>query len=329
MKSLQIIDSAYYVPEQKFSSQDIETKIRQTWLDFSHWILERLTWVKTRYHRNENEFPSTLASEACKKLIQRNKEKIIDLLIFASTSRDVYEPATSNIVQYYSWLSCPAFDVSNACNSYLTWLSIANSFIKSGLYKNIILCTWETPSIAIDWKTSNKKDLIAWTTLWDAWAAMLLWPTKNDDIWMKYEFFLNKWEFWEDITVKWWGARFPRSPEETYFKSDLDSSIWYFKENWLTPLIEWLKISWWNLEDIDKIFFHQASKMILSQLIKTSKFPIEKVYSTFENYWNTASVSIPLWFAIEQEKWNIKPWEKIVFICPAAWLSYWIIFIQT
>lgn len=327
MPNLELIDAAYHLPSTKFTSEEIERKIEENWMKIKHWVINRLTWVKERYYRTEQDFPSTLAAEACKKLITRNQESV-DLIIFASTSRDVTEPATANIVQSELWIKCPVFDVSNACNSFLSGINIANSFLLSWRYSNILLCTWETPSITINWETNIKKDLITWTTLWDAWAAFLLWKTNNSEKWVKYDYFMNEWDFWEDICVKWWWTRSPRELEDTYFKSHLNSSIWYFKENGLAPLIKWLEVSWWNPEDIDKIFFHQASTEILKELIKTINIPKEKIFSTFENYWNTASASIPLGVALEKEKWNIKEWEKIVFICPAAWLAYWIVFLQ-
>ncbi len=323
MYQLEIIDASYYLPKNKVTSQEIEQNSKK----LKTWIIQRLTWVKERYYRDDNEYPSTLASEACKKLIQRNKNSI-DLIIFASTSRDVSEPATGNIVQYLSWLDCPVFDVSNACNSFLNWLDIAHLYISSWRCENILLCSWETTSVAINWNTPHIKDFITWTTLWDAWAAFLLWRGNDQNKWIKYQFFSNKWEFWEDICVKWWWARAPRTPEETYFKSHLESSMGYFQEAGLQPFLKWLEISWWTREDVDKVFFHQGGKILLDGLIKTTGLWEEKVITTFTNYWNTASASIPLAFALEKEKWNIKEWDKVIFICPAAWLAYWIIFIQ-
>lgn len=322
--NIEIIDASYHLPANIITSRDIENKY---WI--KSWFLEKLTWVKQRHHRNKNEYPSTLAAEACRKIIDSSKHKI-DLIIFASTSRDVTEPATANIVQSILWLNCPVFDTSNACNSFLTWLQISQALIKSWQYKKILLCTWETPSITINHKAEvNSLDFIVWTTLWDAWAAFLLWNSNNPNTWIRYEYFSSEWKYWEDICVKWWWARSPRwEDDDTYFKSHLDSSITYFKDNWYTPFLNWLKVTWWKMEDINKIIFHQASRKIFTNLIKISGFPKEKVITTLQNYWNTASASIPLAFALEKEKWNIQKWDKIVFICPAAWLSYWIIFME-
>jgi len=323
MFNLKIIDAAYYLPNNKVTSSQIENK---SWWIITKWMIERLIWIEERYYRADDEYPSTLASEACEKLIQRNKESI-DLIIFASTSRDVSEPATGNIVQHILWLECQAFDVSNACASFLTWLNIADSFIASWKYENILLCSWETPSIATNPKSTDKKDLITWSTLWDAWAAFLLWTSEDPNKWIKYQKFFNRWQNWEDICVKWGGARSPRNPEDTYFKSHLETSMKYFWEIWLQSFQQWLEVSWWDKKDI-KIFFHQASKNILEALLKTTWFSTDKVITTFKNYWNTASSSIPLWFALEKEKWNIKEGDKVVFIAPAAWLAFWIMFIQ-
>ncbi len=320
---IEIIDAAYSLPENNVTSVDLE----MTFPQIKPWLIQRLTGVIERRHRKNDEYPSTLAANAGKKLIEKYWKKI-DMLLFASTSRDVTEPATWNIVQYMTWLDCHTYDISNACNSFLNWIDVANLYITSWRCKRILLCTWETPTAAINWKSNNINDLILWSTLGDAWAAFLLWNSENQNTWIKYQFFSSKWEFWKDISILWWWVRSPRNPDDTYFKSNLTSSIEYFQEIGLSPFLKGFEVTWWKLKDIDKVFFHQASKEIRKLFMSTSGIPEEKIISTFFHYGNTASASIPLAFALEKEKWNIKEWEKVIFICPAAWLAYWILFIQ-
>ena len=157
--NLKIESVAHYIPCNRFTSEDIEKKISKSFSKISFWILEEMTWVKTRYFVSDWEYSSDLAikaSEECFKKSNIRKEDI-NLLIFASASQDIIEPATWNIVQKWLWLKCPIFDIKNACNSFLSWLDIADSFIKSWKYKNILICSWETPSKVIKYNVDNNQ----------------------------------------------------------------------------------------------------------------------------------------------------------------------------
>ncbi|MGW7729293.1 3-oxoacyl-ACP synthase III family protein [Streptomyces canus] len=70
----------------------------------------------------------------------------VDLLLFAAVSADVQEPANAHIVAARTGLSCPVFDVSNACNSVLNALEVADAFIRAGRYRRILIACGETLS---------------------------------------------------------------------------------------------------------------------------------------------------------------------------------------
>lgn len=218
---LKIDSVAYYTPKNKISSLEIEQKVAQTFPKIPFGILEEMTGVKTRYFIWEWEYASDLAIQASQKCFAKSqiKKEEIDLLIFASASQDIIEPATWNIVQKWLWLSCPIFDVKNACNSFLNGLEIANAFIQSGMYKNILICSGETPSLAIKYDVENKKDFkqyFAGYTFGDGWAAMIV-CTWDDTSGIQKTYFYSDGENWDLGTILWWGSRFPHE------------DMWYFK----------------------------------------------------------------------------------------------------
>jgi len=94
------------VPKNKVLSSDIEEKLSRTFSWVSFWILEEMTWVKQRYFVSDNEYPSDLSVQAGRECLEESEinKKDIDLLIFASASQDITEPATANIVQKWLWL---------------------------------------------------------------------------------------------------------------------------------------------------------------------------------------------------------------------------------
>ena len=327
-----IIESvASYIPKNKILNKDIENKISKTFPEIPFWILEEMTWVKSRYFVDDWEYASDLAIKASEQCFSKSeiKKEGIDLLIFASASQDIIEPATANIIQKELWLKCPVFDVKNACNSFLVWMDIADSFIKSWKYKNILVCSWETPSKVIKYDVKNRlefKKHFASYTFWDAWVAMILTWTK-ENIWIKKTYFESDWNFWELGTIMWWGSRFPHE-DKNYFVWEPWALRDKFKNIWIENFEKCLSEIWWKKEEITKFFVHQVAMSNFEYMqeilwIKEDKFEI-----ILEEYWNIASCCIPTWFDKFCKNNILKKWDKFVFIGFASGYSYWFIFYQ-
>lgn len=101
----------------------------------------------------------------------------IDLLIFAAASQDLSEPATAHIVAAKMGLTCPVFDIKNACTSVLNAIEVAAAFITSGSYRTILITSGECPSRVVRWTIPTKESLaraLASFTLSDGGAALIL-----------------------------------------------------------------------------------------------------------------------------------------------------------
>ena len=322
---------ASFVPKKKVTNKQIEEKIAKSFPEIPFWILEEMTWVKTRYFVEDWVFASSLAinaSKICFKNSQIKKEKI-DLLIFASASQDIIEPATGNIIQKELWLKCPIFDVKNACNSFLNWLEIADSFIKSWKYKNILVCSWETPSKVIKYDVKNRlefKKHFASYTFWDAWIATIL-TANEEDCWIKKTFFSSDWNFWELWTIMWWGSRFPHK-DMNYFTWEPWALRDKFRSVWISDFEKWLEELWWRKEDIKKIFVHQVAMSNFDYIQEILQIEKEKFEIILPDYWNIASCCIFLSFDKFSKKNILKKWDKLVFMWFASWYSYWFIFYE-
>lgn len=327
-----IINSVWsYIPKNKVTSQEMEEKILKKFSSISFWILEEMTGIKSRYFVSKWEYASDLATKASEKCFEKSKIKKqdIDLLIFASASQDIIEPATGNIVQKELGIKCPIFDIKNACNSFLNWLDIADSLIKSWKYKNILVCSGETPSKVIKYDIKNRLDFkkyFAGYTLWDAWVAMILTWTKNN-IWIKKTYFYSDWTSWELGTIMGWGSRFPHE-DKNYFTWEPGKLKDKFRSIWTKEFEEWLNELWWKKEEITKFFVHQVAMSnfgYMQEIIWVEKNKFEII---LENYWNIASCCIPFAFDNYCKKNILKKWDKFVFIWFASWFSYWLVFYE-
>ena len=134
---------AGYAPSRIVCNTEIENRVNEKQELLLEGCIERFFGVKQRRFAEKDEQVSDLAVSAAKKIIAGIDASSIDCLIFAAASCDLIEPATANIIQQKLNLTCPAFDVKNACNSFVTAFHVANAFIASDQYKKILIVTGE------------------------------------------------------------------------------------------------------------------------------------------------------------------------------------------
>jgi len=142
--------------------------------------IARTTGVRTRRYADPTDAPSDLAASAARRAMAQAgaSPASIDVLIFASTDRDLLEPATANILQEKLGLSgCNAFDVSNACNSMLQGMNVANALLAAGAARRVLVACGELGSQWACRRVDSLEDLqwkMGGLTLGDAGAALLM-----------------------------------------------------------------------------------------------------------------------------------------------------------
>ncbi|MFI0743007.1 3-oxoacyl-ACP synthase III family protein [Streptomyces sp. NPDC021100] len=149
-------------------------------------LLEDLTGVQGVHEKGEGEQASDLAAIAARKALSTAGAGIdeVDLLLFASCSQDLIEPATAHITAAKLGATCPAFDVKNACNSVLNGIETAAAFIETGRYRTVLIASGEAPTLATRWDVPDHEAFLRAMpgyTLSDAGAALLLTATPATD----------------------------------------------------------------------------------------------------------------------------------------------------
>lgn len=327
-----ILSLWYYIPKMKQSSDEVENIISESFPSIERWIIKEMTWVDTRHYVWDDEYASDLAIKASKIAMEKiwYQAQKIDLLIFASASHDITEPATANIIQTWLWLCCPVFDVKNACNSFLNGLEIADSMIKSWNYTTILICSWETPSKTIKFQVENRNDFknhFAWYTFWDAWSAIIVsWNTDKKGILLTY--FYSDGQCWDIATIMWWWSRYPRDLTKNYFFWNPWRIRDMFISLWGKQFKDWLKKLNWSKNDITKIFVHQVSMGNFQYLVEELEVEYEKFHIILPSLWNIASCCIPVSLAQYMENNTVESWDKFIFIWFASGFSYWLIYYE-
>ena len=138
MLKARIAGIGYYVPENVVTNNDLKK-----YMDTSdEWIQERTGIVERRYANRTGETTTTMAVEAAKIAIERagTTAQDIDFIIFATLSPDYYFPGCGVLLQRAMQMKeIGALDIRNQCSGFVYALSVADQFIKTGMYKNILV----------------------------------------------------------------------------------------------------------------------------------------------------------------------------------------------
>ena len=150
-----IAGTGFFVPEHVVTNEDL-TKLMNT---TDEWIQER-TGIKTRHfaHRTR-ETTTTMAVEASRIALERAglRPVDIDFIIFATLSPDYYFPGCGVLLQRaLKMREIGALDVRNQCSGFIYALSVGDQFIRSGLYKNILVVGSEKHSFGLDFSTRGR-----------------------------------------------------------------------------------------------------------------------------------------------------------------------------
>ncbi|WP_093804166.1 3-oxoacyl-ACP synthase III family protein [Streptomyces sp. Wb2n-11] len=169
-----------HLPDGRRSAQAIEDRLREhsPGVRVPAGLLSRLYGLQERVVAADGDVPSDLASHAVGRVLTQAglAPGEVDLLLFAAVSADVQEPANAHIVAAQTGLSCPVFDVSNACNSVLNALEVADAFIRAGRYRRILIACGETLSRLSRWNLTptTLRTGLASLTGGDMGAALLV-----------------------------------------------------------------------------------------------------------------------------------------------------------
>ena len=296
MKRVFIEHIESYLPDERISNDHVEERIRAGGFTIQTGLLEKMIGSETRFYAAKNEQASDLAVAAAKKIIEKIPNRKIDLLIFAAASGDLIEPATVNIVQQKLGLTCPGFDLKNACNSVTNAIEIASALLLQGSYENILIVSGEKTSDSIKYTNLEKetiKDHFAAYSFGDAGVALLL-TTTTDDKGFFFQRHQTFGEHWNLCRIEGGGSMYPSDASKLVFSGDtfgLKNVIYEIAPPFVKDCI---KEAGLTVNDIDLICTHQVSKDTYRMVAETLSYDVNKIMQTFHLFGNTAATSVPI-----------------------------------
>ena len=286
-----IISTGSYLPEKVLSNSEMERMLDTS----DEWITER-TGIRERRIADSTQAASDLAYEASRIALERAGlgPEDIDLIIVATITGDMPFPSTACFLQdKLGATNAAGFDINAACSGFLYSLYIADSFIKSGRHRRILVAGTEVLSKITDW--DDRRTCVIFG---DGAGAVIVGPS-NDDSGLLSININSDGKMWDLIHVPGGGSRNPVS------QSSIEQRMHYIKMKGN----ETFKVAVRTLEDIalktleennidpsslSLLIPHQANLRIIQATADRLKVPMDKVFINLDKYGNTSAASIPI-----------------------------------
>jgi len=221
-------------------------------------------------------------------------------------------------------------DLKNACNSFLNAVQVAESLILAGAYRKVLIAVGEIPSRGTRWSVSDraafKRSFLGYT-LGDAGAAALLTPSANGPGILHCSFKTVS-RHWNIATVAGGGTMHPRGDEFSYLEGDGNELQRVFEEIGPSLLLDALKATGTQATDYRRILVHQVSVPALNSFLEISGVPGDRVVVTVPQLGNMVAASMPVGFALAEERGEISRGDLLMWIGLAAGASLGIILMQ-
>lgn len=323
--STRIAGLGVYLPETTRSAAQTERDLRAAnpRLKIATGLIHRLTGVDTVHLRADGWQASDLAVKAAR-IALRESPGDPDLLIFASASQDLIEPATSHIVAAKLGLTCPVMDISNACNSVINAMQVGEALIATGQYRRVLIASGEQPSHGVRWQLRDQEQFIRsfpGYTMSDGGAAVVLEATDDPATGILDSSFVAVSRHWQIGTLPAGGTMNPRSVDHTYFDMDGQGLQQAFLELGPAPVLDLLERNGLGWDDFDLVAIHQVALPYLPPIFERLGVAPDKSVITIADHGNLASVTLPLQLSIARETGLVGPGSLALLIGLAGGIS--------
>ena len=308
----------FYVPDNVVTNEDLSKVIDTN----DEWIQER-TGIKERRHIIPGQDTTTsMGVKAAKIALERSgvSKEAIDFVVFATLSPDYYFPGPGVLVQRDLGLrTVGALDVRNQCSGFVYALSVADQYIKTGMYQNILVIGSEVQSTGLDMTSRGRGVSVIFGD--GAGAAVL---SRETDVTkgILSTHLHSEGQHAEELIVKapGMGGRWitdilaDNDPnDESYFpymngQFVFKNAVVRFSE----VINEGLQANNLEVSDIDMLIPHQANLRIAQFIQQKFKLTDDQVFNNIQKYGNTTAASIPIALTEAWEQGKIKTGDIVV-----------------
>ena len=334
MYNSKIIGLGKFLPENIVTNKDLEKTMETS----NEWIIER-TGIEERRHikKGDNEGTASMGVKAAKIALERAKIKAqeIDLILFATLSPDYYFPGSGVLVQEALDIpDCPAMDIRMQCSGFVYAVSTADQFIKTGMYKNVLVIGSEYHSGGLDMTTRGRGVSVIFG---DGAGAVVMTREENNEIGILSSHLHSEGKHAEELSLI--GPNTGRWVPEIIAENKPDDISYYpymngqfvFKNavvRFAEVINEGLEKTGWSPDQIGMLIPHQANLRIAQFVQRKFGLSDDQVYNNIQRYGNTTAASIPIALTEAWEEGKIVPGTKVVLAAFGSGFTWGSVMIQ-
>lgn len=311
MAKAHLVGIGSYLPKKIMTNQDFEKIVDTT----DEWITNR-TGIKQRHIAREDETCSDMAYEAALLAMQDAQVCMddIDAIIVGTITADYSCPSAACVLQgKLGGKKVPAFDVNAACSGFPYCLSIAESFVQSGKYKNLLVVASEKMSSVVDYTDRTT------CVLFGDGAAAAVVSDQPKGFSVDQVFLGADGERSMIMSVPAGGSKLPACQES------LDQRLHFFRmqgkevfkcavRHMSAIAEECVEKAGITMEQIHWLIPHQANTRIVEAVAKRSSLPTERIYNEVHRYGNTSGSSVLIALNDLMREKGVKKGEKILLV---------------
>ena len=319
-----ISGTGFYLPPRIVTNDELSSYMDTT----DEWIQER-TGIKERRYVEKGVGPSDLAIPATEQALEAAGLTVgdIDFIIFATSTPDFYAPGSGCVLQEkMGFNEIGALDIRVQCSGFIYGLSIAEQYIRTGNFKNILLIGAEVQSTAMNLTDEGRDTAIIFGD--GAGAAIISATEENKGILSTHMHSEGKYlkELWLEAPAS--NAGHPRITREV-----LDEGKQYLKMNgkevfrhaitrFPEVINEALEANNLTSENINLLIPHQANLRITQMVQKRLGLSNDQVFSNIHKYGNTTAATIPIALAEAFNEGRIKEGDILVLAAFGAGFTW-------
>ena len=298
MLKSRIAGTGHHVPDRIVTNQMLSE-----WMNTSdEWIQERTGIQQRRWFEQGKDTVANMAAKACRNALDMAgiSAAEVDFIVFATISPDYYFPGSGVLLQRELGLGpVPALDIRNQCSGFVYGLSLADQYIRNGVYRNVLVVGSEIQSSALDISDEGRAMAVIFG---DGAGAVLLSRTDHPDQGILDSILYSDGSFAEELILKDPGSSRPlRKIEdlavhaaETRPFMNGNQVFRHAVQRFPEVTLEILRKNGWEKEDLDLLIPHQANLRITRYIQEQLGLPDEKIVSNIQRYGNTTAASIPI-----------------------------------
>ena len=312
----------HYVPSRVVTNAELEPIMNTS----DAWIQERTGIRERRWFEEGKDTTANMGANAARKALEMAglQPDDVQMIVFATLSPDYFFPGSGVLMQRELGIknNCPALDVRNQCSGFVYALSVADQFIRTGMYDTVLVVGSEIHSSGLD-KTPEGRGVSV--IFGDGAGAVVLRPSTTEGQGILSTHLHAQGEYAEELIVKEPGSNRENrvqyildNPQDLYPYMNGQNVFKHAVVRFPQVIKEALDQNGYQPADIDMLIPHQANLRITQYVQQKMGLTDDKIFSNIQRYGNTTAASVPIALSEAVQEGKIKRGD---LVCLAAFGS--------